>query len=248
MNLLSERLRQAIADEEKRRGTTIKNADLARAAKTSQTSVGLWLSGANGIGAPKARLLGEYLNVDPYWLETGSGRLDAFTKLPSADGPSLREQPKVRAYDPEDGVTDDVVLVPESRIEFAAGNGKAAMYELVEEEEPAAYRRSWFQKRGINPDKVRRFRVSGDSMEPMLYARDTILVNEEERNVIEGKLYAIRYGDELRVKYLSRRLDGTLLLRSVNPAYAIEEVAPEMVEQHISIIGRVRDKSGTGGL
>jgi phage repressor protein C with HTH and peptisase S24 domain len=246
MNLLSERLRKAIADEEARRGVTIKNADLARAAKTSQTSVGFWLSGTNGIGAAKARLLGEYLHVDPYWLETGSGRLDSNTTLPVYR--DLKMPSRVRTYDPEDDIPDDVVLVPESRIEFAAGNGRTPMYELVEEEEPATYRRTWFQKRGINPDHVRRFRVSGDSMEPMLYARDTILVNEDERNVVDGKLYAIRYGDELRVKYLSRRLDGTLLLRSVNPAYAIEEVAPELVEQHISVIGRVRDKSGTGGL
>lgn len=247
MNLLSERLRHAITQEEKRRGTTIKNADLARAAKTSQTSVGFWLNDTNGIGAVKARLLGDFLHVDPYWLETGSGRLDKYTTLPS-DNQGLKEQPRVRSYDPEDGVPDDVVLVPESRIEFAAGNGRTAMFELVEDEEPATYRRSWFQKRGMNPDRARRFRVSGDSMEPMLYARDTILVNLDEQNVVDGKLYAIRYGDELRVKYLSRRLDGTLLLRSVNPAYAIEEVPPELVEQHIAVIGRVRDKSGTGGL
>lgn len=155
---------------------------------------------------------------------------------------------KVRAIHPDDTLPDDVILVPESRIEFSGGNGRVATYELIEDEEPATYRLSWFQKYGINPDKVRRFRVSGRSMEPMLYARDTILVNTEETNIIDGKLYAIRYGDELRVKYLSRRLDGTLILRSVNPDYKDEEVSPKLVNEHISIIGRVRDTSGTGGL
>jgi phage repressor protein C with HTH and peptisase S24 domain len=255
MNLLPERLHWAIGEEEKRRGKTIKNAELARAAKTSSTSVGFWLDGVNGISAAKARLLGEFLHVDPLWLELGEGSPvgSARSQLPrdAERRQAAREQPSnrsaVTAYDPEDGIPDDVVLVPESRIEFAGGNGRIN-YELVEDEEPATYRRSWFQKYGINPDRVRRFRVAGDSMEPMLYARDTILVNLDETQVVDGRLYALRYGDQLRVKYLSRRLDGTLVLRSVNPAYKDEEVPAELANEHITVIGRVRDRSGTGGL
>jgi phage repressor protein C with HTH and peptisase S24 domain len=157
-------------------------------------------------------------------------------------------RPAIAAIHPDDIPAGDMVFVPESNIEFSAGNGRTAHYELIEDQEPATYRLSWFQKYGINPDRVRRFRVAGDSMEPLLYARDTILVSMEETNIIDGKLYAIRYGDELRVKYLSRRLDGTITLRSVNPAYKDEEVPPDLAMEHISVIGRVRDRSGTGGL
>lgn len=255
MNLLPERLHWAIGEEEKRRGKPIKNAELARAAKTSSTSVGFWLDGSNGISAAKARLLGEFLHVDPLWLELGEGSptAAAFTQ-PVRDEErrqAVREQPfnrsVVSAFDLDDEVSDDMLLVPESRIEFAAGDGHIN-YELVEDQEPATYRRSWFQKYGLNPDRVRRFRVTGDSMEPMLFARDTILVNLDETQVIDGRLYALRYGDQLRVKYLSKRLDGTLVLRSVNPAYKDEEVSADLANEHITVIGRVRDKSGTGGL
>jgi phage repressor protein C with HTH and peptisase S24 domain len=241
MNLLSERLRWAIAEEEKRRGgLPIRNAQLARAAQTSPQSVGNWLTDANGIAAPKARLLGEYLHVDPFWLETGEGE-------PTASGVSAKP-PSVISYDPEDGLPDDVVLVPESRIEFSAGNGRTAIFEEVEDAEPAIYRRTWLQKRGLNPARLRRFPVHGDSQEPMLYHGDTVLVNLDETNIVDGKLYAIRYDDDLRVKYLYRKLDGTLILRSKNPAYPDEEVPAHLVNEYISIIGRVRDKSGTGGL
>lgn len=155
---------------------------------------------------------------------------------------------KISATHPDDALDENMVYVQESKISFSAGNGRTANYELIEDEEPASYRLSWFQKYGINPDKVRRFRVSGDSMEPMLYARDTILVNTEETSIVDNRLYAIRYGDELRVKYLRRKLDGTVILRSVNPSYKDEEVSPDLVHEHITVIGRVRDKSGTGGL
>ena len=164
------------------------------------------------------------------------------------DNETAIKNPLIHAFHPEDELSEDTVLIPESKISFAAGNGRIASYELLEDQEPASYRLSWFQKYGINPEKVRRFRVSGDSMEPMLYHRDTILVNTEETNIIDNKLYAIRYGDDLRVKYLIKKLDGTIVMRRVNPLYKDEEIPPQLASEHISIIGRVRDKSGTGGL
>lgn len=193
---------------------------------------------ARGIGDALARRLEQGCGKEQGWMDRPHGQ-DSLLEM---------KRSRVVAVHPEDELSDEFVYVPESRIEFAAGNGRHAVYELVEDEEPATYRRSWFQKHGINPDRARRFRVSGDSMEPMLFDGDTILVNLDEAHVVDGKMYALRYGDDLRVKYLSRRLDGTLLLRSVNPAYQVEEIPPALVEQHISIIGRVRDTSGTGGL
>lgn len=213
---------------------------------------------AKAMGDDMARRIESALGVRSGWMDTPQGESDKLIfsarEYAEATAPNNRvmdrQQPyihSITAYDPEDGIPDDVVLVPESRIEFAAGDGKVA-FELVEDEEPATYRRSWFQKYGINPDRVRRFRVAGDSMEPLLFARDTILVNLDETQVIDGRLYALRYGDQLRVKYLSQRLDGTLILRSVNQAYRDEEISADLANEHITVIGRVRDRSGTGGL
>lgn len=205
---------------------------MARFAKVTPQAVQKWIAGKSEPKGENLLLAAEYLGVSASALRFGE---DA-------------SRSRVTAVHPDDLPDPDMIYVPESRIEFAAGNGRSAQYELIEDEEPASYRLSWFQRERINPERVRRFRVSGDSMEPMLYPRDTILVNTDETNIVDGKLYAIRYGDELRVKYLSRRLDGTVVLRSVNPAYKDEEVSPEMAQEHISVIGRVRDKSGKGGL
>lgn len=150
-----------------------------------------------------------------------------------------------------DAIPDDMVQISEYKVQFSAGNGCIMDYCLVEESEPATYRLSWFKKRGINPEKAKRFKVHGDSMEPFLFANDSVLVNMAENDlsrIIDGKVYAIRYVDELRVKRLYRQLDGTLILRSDNPSYVDEVVPPELAEENISIIGRVRDKSGSGGL
>ena len=158
MNLLSERLLWAMQEEQKRRnGKRVTKAELARVAGVSDTAAGNWLKGDHGIDAPRARALAAYLQVDPLWLEIGQGD----------PRPRKVEQPAapatIVARHLDDPLPDDVVLVPESRIEFAAGNGRHAVFELVEDDEPANYRLSWFQKERINPDHVRRFRVTGDS-------------------------------------------------------------------------------------
>jgi len=239
--LLSDRLKLAMLEKEKRDGVEVKPADLARATNSSDAAVSHWLKDENGIGAKKARLAAEYLGVNSMWIECGEGEM-----LPAPKHNDNKS--KVFATHPDDPQSDEMVYVKESRISFAAGNGRIANYELIEDEEPASYRLSWFQKYGINPEKVRRFRVAGDSMEPMLFHRDTILVNTEETAIVDNKVYAIRYGDDLRVKFLIKKLDGTIILRSMNPHYKDEEISPELAAEHISVIGRVRDKSGTGGL
>jgi phage repressor protein C with HTH and peptisase S24 domain len=219
---------------------------LADKIERSPSQVSQWVSGSkHSVSGKPRRLSSDSARYIEQRCAKQNGWLDVDHKLTNEDA-SLKS--KILAIHPDDTLPDDMVFVPESRISFSAGNGRTATFELIEEEEPASYRLSWFQKYRINPDRVKRFRVSGDSMEPMLFDRDTILVNMDETNIIDNKMYAIRYGDELRVKYLRKKLDGSILLRSINPLYKEEEVSPALASEHITIIGRVRDASGTGGL
>jgi phage repressor protein C with HTH and peptisase S24 domain len=227
MDTMANRLQQYL--NEKNGGN---QSELARFVKVSPQAVQKWVSGEAEPRGRNLELAAEFLGVSAATLKFGP-----------AEGSS-----RVTAVHPDDPHDPAIVYVPEFRIEFAAGNGRTVQFELVEDEEPATYRLSWFQKNGINPTRVRRFRASGDSAEPFIYDGDAILVNLDETNIIDGKTYAIRYGDELRVKKMYRRLDGTLLLRSMNPAFKDEEISPELANEHISIIGRVRDRSGNGGL
>lgn len=142
----------------------------------------------------------------------------------------------------------EVIAVPVYDVRFSAGPGHAATYEIEEASQPAYYQRDWFVKQRINPEHARRFRVAGDSMEPFVYARDHVLVDTGDTDVQDGRIYALRYGNELRLKRVWRHLDGTLVLKSDNPRYVDESVPPDVAAEHISIIGRVRDRSGSGGL
>lgn len=80
--------------------------------------------------------------------------------------------------------------------------------------------------------------VRGDSMEPLLKDGDTVLVDQSDTQPLDGRIYVVTLGDELRVKRIQKGLAG-ILLRSENPRYAdipVEGVALESFRIH----GRVR--------
>jgi len=142
----------------------------------------------------------------------------------------------------EDLPPDQYVRVPRVRVELAAGNGH-----LVEREDdgpPLAFRADWLRKRNLVRTNVRVVYVSGHSMEPYLQDGDTVLIDLGSRSVRDGEVYALRYGDEVRVKRLFKRVDGGLIVRSDNSAqYPDEQVSGAQLE-HVEIIGKVVWRGG----
>jgi phage repressor protein C with HTH and peptisase S24 domain len=189
-----------------------------------------------------AAALCDALGVNLQWALTGQG-------------PQWRKNGEVepesgaKAFHPEDPAGDEEIRIAEETVKFSGGRGHLVSYEPATDREPATYRLSWFHKERINPARAKRFRVVGNSMEPLLYSGDSILVNLDETQVREGLVYVFRHGDELKVKKLFPKSDGSLILRSINREEYPDDVVPaEQVAEQVTIIGRVRDKSGRGGL
>ena len=80
--------------------------------------------------------------------------------------------------------------------------------------------------------------VVGDSMEPLFSEGDTLLVDKSDVEVMDGKIYVVTLGDELRVKRVHKSLSG-LILRSENPKYPDIPVTGPDLENFI-VHGRVR--------
>lgn len=222
----------------------ITQADLARATGAKPPSVNAWFSGeTKSMKAATAAKAARLYECSAHWLATGEGEMLAISSSATLGKP-------VRAHEDGEPLPDEYIQIPETEVRFAAGNGRKALFDEVLDSVPRTYRRDWFAKEGINPVHAHCFKVHGESMEPFLYDGDSVLVNLGETQILNGKVYALRYGDELRIKRVYRKLDGSLILHSDNPTFIPrdEEVPAQAVEQHISIIGRVRDKSGRGGL
>lgn len=80
--------------------------------------------------------------------------------------------------------------------------------------------------------------VVGDSMEPLFSEGDTLLVDKSDVEVMDGKIYVVTLGDELRVKRVHKSIAG-LILRSENPKYPDIAVEGPDLENFV-VHGRVR--------
>lgn len=166
-------------------------------------------------------------------LHMPAGYLDSDQSKPMA------VQEWVEPSDLPDGV---YALVPRVAVTLAAGNG--TLVDIEQDLPPLAFRRDWLQKQCVTSrSNLRVMEVKGDSMEPYLLDQDTVLVDMGQHDIKESEVYALRYGSELRVKRLSRRFDGGLLIRSDNPKYADEVLTPADVE-HVTLLGRVLWRGG----
>lgn len=80
--------------------------------------------------------------------------------------------------------------------------------------------------------------VAGNSMEPLIQDGAYVVVDPYQTDYIEGKVYVIKYGDEVYIKRVILKTDANLMiLKSINPDYEDIYITGEESEQ-IKIIGR----------
>lgn len=101
-----------------------------------------------------------------------------------------------------------------------------------------AFRSDWMGTEHVSERNAVLMDIRGDSMEPLLKDGDTILIDQSDTQILDGKIYVVTLGDELRVKRVQKSMRG-YVLRSENPRYAdiqIEGADLELFKVH----GRVR--------
>lgn len=199
---------------------------LAEALGVSRQSVSRWLKGYP-IDDKNLKKLAAYFGISEQQLRFG------------------RAAP-VSVYDEGDTPPDDVVVIHEYRLTFGAaaeGREPEPEWEIVEGGDDFWYKRSFFQKRYLNPDKCKLAKVTGDSMEPFIFSGDTVLFSEvcDPRptcvTIQDGKVYVISVDGKLKIKRLASIKDG-IAVRSDNPSYKTEEFTGEELAR-LRIFGRV---------
>ena len=112
----------------------------------------------------------------------------------------------------------DYEYIPMFDVEVSAGNGAAA-YGVTDPAMHLAFRKDWLKSRGLFAKDLNCVVARGDSMEPTINSKDTLLVDTSKNNPRDGQIYVIRSGDTLWVKRIQKQIDGSLLLISDNDTY-----------------------------
>jgi phage repressor protein C with HTH and peptisase S24 domain len=151
-------------------------------------------------------------------------------------------RPIVAWETPDDLGSDDYVLV--SRVDVRPSAGEGALVFEEEEGPPLAFSAQWIKEQGLKRRNLLTVKAQGDSMEPSIHDGDTIMIDSGFEQVVDGQVYVIRYGDELKVKRLYQRYDGALIIRSDNEAKYPAETVPPDANGRVSVIGRVVWRAG----
>lgn len=189
------------------------------------------------IGRDTLKSLASLTGVNSGWLLDGSGLM-----IDVIDNNESNEtyRPVMAWEAPSDLDPDSFMIIPHVDVKFSAGNGRLVEFEPASKMTGCAQRMEWFHKKKVSPKNLVEVDVDGDSMEPRIPNGSVVIIDKSINSleqVQNRKVYAIRYGDELKIKRLSRRYDGGLIIDSDNPNYEREIVEPNQLE-HISIIGR----------
>lgn len=151
-------------------------------------------------------------NVNPDWLEKGTG-------------PKTLNQNNCHEIFQE---------VPKVKARLSAGGGS---FETEPEiEEYYSFRKDWLSRKGQAKDMVL-MDIIGNSMEPELKEGDTVLIDQSQKAILAGAIYAVGLADTIVVKRLEKR-PKELVLLSENKRYPMMSFGGEELNS-IRIIGKV---------
>ena len=106
--------------------------------------------------------------------------------------------------DVADADNPEYVEIRKVKLRLSAGIAGFSIEQAEEDGTPITFRRDWLDKNGYFPEDLVAIKVRGDSMEPALFAGDTVVINAADKQPRDGSVYAVNYEGEDVVKRLHR--------------------------------------------
>ena len=153
--------------------------------------------------------------VNPDWIETGKGKMFIAERDSSAIVPEYKSVTYVKAR-------------------LCAGNGSFEVEENISDY--WMFRADWLSRKGSASHMVL-VDIYGNSMEPELKHKDTVMVDLSQNDILAGSIYAVGIDDTIMVKRIEKH-PGKLVLRSDNKVYEPIYLSPNEMDS-FRIIGKV---------
>ena len=197
----------------------------ARILKRSRNAVEKWATGKSRL--PFDDVLALALAVDGNLNRFALGADDeAVTSAEGWTGPVIGGPPPA-----------GYVALPLLDVTASAGSGSFA---LGGPSGSIAARESWLRTIGAHPTRTEALTARGDSMEPTIRDGDLLLVDRSIDSIMDDAVYVVTVFGAVKVKRVTRRTDGAVVLSSDNPRHPPETVPRSEVEDVLTIEGRVR--------
>lgn len=165
------------------------------------------------------------------WLLTGEGAMMR-GEVPGEASRAVAEYREEREF----LSADEYVLVPRYDVTASAGPGALVASEQVVDH--LAFKREWVKRLGLEAGQLALITAKGDSMEPTVRDGYLLLVDLRQRQAHQDAIYILRFDSELIAKRLQRMFDGSVKIKSDNPAYD-EQLVPVDQVGKLNIVGKV---------
>ncbi|WP_292041507.1 LexA family transcriptional regulator [Massilia sp. UBA6681] len=113
----------------------------------------------------------------------------------------------------EEGDEDDVVEIRKVRLKLRAGVSRFETEPLDGDGDPLKVSRSDLD--GLDPKRLIAIPVRGDSMEPLLFDGDTVVIDPTDKKLVSRELYALNFEGDCCVKQMLHKA-GAWYLHSIN--------------------------------
>lgn len=195
--------------------------------------------------SPRNKPIGDKLARDiERELSLPHGWLDTLQK-----GPQQRGLRNISVWEEESDLpAESYVLLRRLDVKLAAGHGTHVEGEPQRMNVGQAFRADFVRRKGWTALTHFSVLCTGNSMEPTINDGDSVIVDVSDRVVRLGTkyVYAIRIGDDVKLKRLTRLVVGTILVESDNTSkaeYKSFEIPAETTE-NCEVLGRAVWRGG----
>lgn len=159
-----------------------------------------------GDTTPDAEFIGKFIKrtgADPWQLLTGNAHA-------ANDDLAARD--------------DDAPLAMVDRLELQVSAGPGASGDTIPIE-PIPFSPEVLRRNSLRADELAVLEVRGDSMEPVLFAGDLVMVDKAPSKPVSGKMYVVARGSDVQIKWVTV-MRSAIQLISENEHYPPERVDP----------------------
>jgi phage repressor protein C with HTH and peptisase S24 domain len=185
---------------------------LATFCGVSPQAVQQWISLGRMPRPPRIQQIADYFGISERDLVYGENLPGTLKKASNAEAHLPSNFVRVHELDPGD---PDFVEIRKVKLKLSAGISGFSIEHAEEDGLPITFRREWLIKNGYFAEDLVAIKVRGDSMEPALYAGDTVVINTADKKIKDGTVFAVNYEGEDVVKRLLRD-NGDWWLQSDN--------------------------------
>lgn len=148
--------------------------------------------------------------------------IEALVERVGVDLNALFGQPSAMGGGVNDNVPGGLAYVDRLELQVSAGPGASGDTIPID---PIPFSPDVLRRNSLRADELAVLEVRGDSMEPVLYAGDLVMVDKAPSKPVSGKMYVVARGSDVQIKWVTV-MRSAIQLVSENEHYPPERVDP----------------------